>query len=238
MGRLLRRHTRPQRPHAVRPRCRARAQPPRRHGGHLTHVGQDVLRHPRRHHGSRDRVAFLVPRHLEQPAQHDRRHAARARQEWRRRHDQLQRGVSQRSVPDGKAAGGRAVATGCRNQAMRRGRGVRNPRLGVDLSRGDEKRSAASRHVGRDRRSYRPRGEDRRRRSRGTGVGLRWLDHAARNGRCFETPENHWRTAEKGLLGAERSEDPGWKPAAGHGTGGTRAGSLPAGTIRPSAAGR
>ena len=50
-----------QRPHAVWQGCRARDQPPR-YDGDVSHVGQDVLRRPRGHEGSRDCVAFLVPR--------------------------------------------------------------------------------------------------------------------------------------------------------------------------------
>ena len=72
LGGLVRRHAGPQRSHAVWQGRRARAQPPRRHGGRLARLGQDVLRHPRGDDGSRDCVAFVQPRHRREPAQHDR----------------------------------------------------------------------------------------------------------------------------------------------------------------------
>ena len=78
---------------------RAGAEPAWRDGGRLTRLGRDVRGRAGGQPRTDDRVAFVLPRDLEQRAQHDRRHAARDRRQGRRRDDQLPRPVPQRRLP-------------------------------------------------------------------------------------------------------------------------------------------
>ena len=109
LGRLVHRQAGAQRPDAVRQGRRPRAEQARDDGGHLARRRQDVLRRAGADQGAGDRVAFVVPRDRQPPAQHDRRHAARAGEERRRRDDQLPR----------RASSARSSASRARRRAAR-----------------------------------------------------------------------------------------------------------------------
>jgi hypothetical protein len=76
-----------QRVDRLRQRRRPRDEPAGHDGRHLACRRQDVRRRHQPHDGARHRLTLIVPRHCQPPAQHDRRHAARPREERRGRDD-------------------------------------------------------------------------------------------------------------------------------------------------------
>ena len=118
----------------------------------ISHVGrQDLLRRHRGEQGAGDRIPFVVPRDLAPRPQHDRRHAARAREERRRRDDQLRGQLPQRGVPRRRreAERRRRVAARRHVEEVRRRRGLLDAGDGAHQQRGDAQRQAAESDRGR-----------------------------------------------------------------------------------------
>ncbi len=82
-------HPAPQRHHAVWTPGGARDEPHGHDGGHLARRGPHVLPGTGVQPRTRHRLALVVARDHQCPAQHDRRHAGRARPQWRRRAGEL-----------------------------------------------------------------------------------------------------------------------------------------------------
>ena len=103
---------RQRRPDTVRRRGGPRDEPAGHDGRRLARLGPDLLGRAEGLGGAGDRVALVVPRRVRPPAQHDRRHAARARREGRRGDDQLLPGLHRSRPPRRRSpSGSSATAT-------------------------------------------------------------------------------------------------------------------------------